>query len=75
MQYYVNGLPVGTYATVPGTIGVNARPIEVGNMIDGAYPYDGSIGAMLLYNRAMDQTEIQSMCSGYLPFFSGVSCN
>jgi Concanavalin A-like lectin/glucanases superfamily len=76
IKYYLNGVLDGDYPTTPATtIGLNARPLEIGAMIDAAYSFDGAIAAVLIYDRALTLAEIQQNCIQYQPFISGLVCN
>ena len=67
MRLYQDGLLVGTLAK-NGMIDTNATaPVNIGrNPVGGKY-FDGSLDDVRIYNRALDQSEIDELAAGLTP--------
>jgi len=57
---YVNGVAQGT-ATMPAIIQTPVAPLALGNAVGGGYGYKGQVAEVLIYNRALSNTERQSI--------------
>lgn len=58
-KIYVNGVEVATDSATTGTLATNSGGITVGSYNSGGYFYNGSIGVVRVYNRALSATEVQ----------------
>jgi hypothetical protein len=74
MQYYFNGATDGYYSLSTGTMPDTSAILEIGNMINNGYPYDGSISNVMIYDRALDANEIYQNCLAHNGNFAGVTC-
>jgi hypothetical protein len=77
LNYYLNGKLDGFYTTPANTsIGTNAQPLNIGNILDvtASYPFDGSVAMLALYQRALSLSEIQAICLSYQSFITGLVC-
>ncbi|WP_307795612.1 FG-GAP-like repeat-containing protein [Actinacidiphila acididurans] len=80
---WIDGVQVASGAAPSGAISPSRpQPLEIGNRIDGAQPYAGSIDDVVLYDRALSAQEITAAANSgtysgvgpllHLPFDSGV---
>jgi hypothetical protein len=60
VKYYVNGSSVGSSSITKTSITYNAdNPVYIGKNASGSEPFEGRLGNIKVYNRALTATEIQ----------------
>jgi hypothetical protein len=60
VKYYVNGSSVGSSSITKTSITYNANnPVYIGKNASGAEPFEGRLGNIKVYNRALTPQEIQ----------------
>jgi hypothetical protein len=68
MKIYVNGALKSTSSLLPGTLGSSMAGITIGRYLtDPGYPYqfNGYIDDIMLYNRVLADSEINSYCNSF----------
>jgi sialidase-1 len=62
MLMWVDGVQVATGAAAAGSVSQTVSfQIQVGERLDGAYHFDGSLDEVRMYNRALSTTELTSL--------------
>ena len=60
VKYYVNGSSVGSSSITKTSITYNAdNPVYIGKNASGSEPFEGRLGNIKVYNRALTESEIQ----------------
>jgi hypothetical protein len=75
LNYYYNGAADGSYSLSTGTMTTTNDILEIGNMINNGYPFDGSIANVLIYDRALTADEVFQNCLAHNGNFAGVLCS
>ncbi len=67
MVGFINGVQVGRIAAAPNPIGGNTSPLRIGvaPWNPNVYPVDGRIDEALVFDRALDQAEVQEIADGH----------
>jgi hypothetical protein len=69
VKAYINGLFIGE-GTLTGPVNPDSRPLEIGRDVPGATEvFNGKIDDIRIYNRALSDTEIQTLFEGNLGIF------
>jgi len=63
MKLYINGVLSATTQTYDGTIKVSTKKVVVGRLRedDNTYSFEGKIRDVMIYNRALNYTEVRSL--------------
>ncbi len=75
---YVNGVSVAlTEVTSPSGTRISDATVDIciGSKYDGDLAYDGIIGSMLLFNRALAADEVKALSSGAPPDFADIGAS
>ena len=57
---YVDGVVIGS-GRLSGPIAANAKPLRIGLRLDGAHDFNGLIDELQLHDRALTQSEVESL--------------
>lgn len=82
LSLWIDGAKVSTGTAPSGAVSpARPQPLQVGNRLDGAQPFSGSIDSVVLYNRALSAQEISAAATSdtysgtgkllHLPFETG----